>query len=493
MPFMVGLVALAPLHPSRALVRTAAVTYAIVVAALIVESIMAAGNRRVGWIMLLGAHAFWFAIPACVQSVVPDLWFGDWIGMSIREEDLALAAALIGLFLLCGAVTYWLTLTMSKPAAPTGRRPVPRRNTVLLVGLLTLGLLPYLAYAASGAGPGTLILMLVGRADKPWRYETVYAGASTNTVFWIAQASLVAAGSMGLLGALFARGRKRRSINALGAFIAIAIVFLDQGTRSLTAMLVMPPGLVWMFLSPSRVVRKVCWAGPLLALLLLALTQLQFYLRTDHDRAQLRDKSIAEVLAPRQHSDFFTETALAASIVPAERDYIRESPEWIILTNIIPRSWWEGKPVPQTFRVYSFYRWGRDVFVTGGNALPSVVGQYYMSWAGRGSSGRGCCSALRSAGSSESPSVATASPICCWCRSRGWFFCSSPSGTSRRDSTTPRFCCRSSGSSPGARPGTLRFAAATGCRGSGAMQSPGRCNPCLVGLVWGADRRCASS
>jgi len=379
-PFMVGLVALAPLHPSRALVRTAAVTYAIVVAALIVESIMAAGNRRVGWIMLLGAHAFWFAIPACVQSVVPDLWFGDWIGMSIREEDLALAAALIGLFLLCGAVTYWLTLTMSKPAAPTGRRPVPRRNTVLLVGLLTLGLLPYLAYAASGAGPGTLILMLVGRADKPWRYETVYAGASTNTVFWIAQASLVAAGSMGLLGALFARGRKRRSINALGAFIAIAIVFLDQGTRSLTAMLVMPPGLVWMFLSPSRVVRKVCWAGPLLALLLLALTQLQFYLRTDHDRAQLRDKSIAEVLAPRQHSDFFTETALAASIVPAERDYIRESPEWIILTNIIPRSWWEGKPVPQTFRVYSFYRWGRDVFVTGGNALPSVVGQYYMSW-----------------------------------------------------------------------------------------------------------------
>src|SRR5436309_3192818 len=269
---------------------------------------------------------------------------------------------------------------MSKPAAPTGRRPVPRRSTVLLVGLLTLGLLPYLAYAASGAGPGTLILMLVGRADKPWRYETVYAGASTNTVFWIAQASLVAAGSMGLLGALFARGRKRRSINALGAFLAIAIVFLDQGTRSLTAMLVMPAGLVWMFVSPSRVVRKAVWAGPLVGFVLLAATQLQFYLRTAHARTQLREKSIAEVLAPRQHNDFFTETALAASIVPEERDYIEESPEWIILTNIVPRSLWEGKPVPQTFWVYSFYRWGRDVFVTGGNAIPSVVGQYYMNW-----------------------------------------------------------------------------------------------------------------
>ncbi|TMA31008.1 MAG: hypothetical protein E6J79_20710 [Deltaproteobacteria bacterium] len=164
------------------------------------------------------------------------------------------------------------------------------------------------------------------------------------------------------------------------AFVAIAVVFLDQGTRSLTAMLVMPPGLVWMFVSPSRVVRKALWAGPLLAFLLLVVTQLQFYLRSDHDRAQLRDKSIAEVLAPRQHSDFFTETAIAASIVPEERDYTGESPEWIILTNIVPRSWWEGKPVPQTIWVYSFYRWGRDVFVTGGNALPSVVGQYYMGW-----------------------------------------------------------------------------------------------------------------
>ncbi|TMA51719.1 MAG: oligosaccharide repeat unit polymerase [Deltaproteobacteria bacterium] len=380
MPFMVALVALAPLHPSRALIRTAAVTYAIVVAVLIAEAITAAGNRRVGWIMLLGAHAFWFAIPACVQSVVPDLWFGDWIGMSIHEEHLALAAALIGLFLLCGAATYWLMVMMSKPASPTRRRTVPARNTVLLVALLILGLLPYFVYAASSGGAGKLTLMLVGRADKPWRYETFYAGASTNTVFWISQASLVASGSLGLLGALFARGRKRRSINALVAFVAIAVVFLDQGTRSLTAMLVMPPGLVWMFVSPSRVVRKALWAGPLLAFLLLVVTQLQFYLRSDHDRAQLRDKSIAEVLAPRQHSDFFTETAIAASIVPEERDYTGESPEWIILTNIVPRSWWEGKPVPQTIWVYSFYRWGRDVFVTGGNALPSVVGQYYMGW-----------------------------------------------------------------------------------------------------------------
>jgi len=377
---MVGLAGLTPLHPSRAVIRTAAVTYAIVVAALLVESIMAAGNRRVGWIMLLTAHAFWFAMPACVQSLVPDLWFGDWIGMNIDEKYLALAAALIGLFLLCGAAAYWLTSMMGKLPTPTRRSPVPRRNDVLLIALLLFGLFPYLEYAASGGGAGMLTLMLMGRADKPWRYETFYAGASTNTVFWISQASLVAAGSLGILGALFARGRMRRSLNALVAVLAIAIVFLDQGTRSLTAMLVMPAGLVWMFVSPSRVVRKAVWAGPLLGFVLLAATQLQFYLRTDHDRAQLREKSIAEVLAPRQHNDFFTETALAASIVPEERDYIEESPEWIILTNIVPRSLWEGKPVPQTFWVYSFYRWGRDVFVTGGNAIPSVVGQYYMNW-----------------------------------------------------------------------------------------------------------------
>jgi len=379
-PFMVALPGLASLHPSRAIIRIAVVAYAIVVCALIIESVLAAGNRRVGWIMLLIAHAFWFAMPAAVQSVVPDLWFGDWIGISIDEQYIAVALVLIGLFLLCSTLAYWLTSMMSRPPVPTRRSPVPRRNEMLLVALLLLGLFPYLAYAASGGGAGILTMMLMGRADKPWRYETFYAAASTNTIFWICQASLVAAGSLGLLGALFSRGRARRAANMLAAFIAIAIIFLDQGTRSLTAMLVMPAGLVWMFVSPSRVVRKALWAGPLLAFALLAATQLQFYLRTDHDRAQLREKSLVEVLAPRQHNDFFTETALAASIVPAERDYIEESPEWIILTNIVPRSMWEGKPVPQTFWVYSFYRWGRDVFVTGGNALPSVVGQYYMNW-----------------------------------------------------------------------------------------------------------------
>ncbi|MDH5647870.1 MAG: hypothetical protein OEZ01_17800, partial [Candidatus Heimdallarchaeota archaeon] len=84
---------------------------------------------------------------------------------------------------------------------------------------------------------------------------------------------------------------------------------------------------------------------------------------------------------PRQQTDFFTETAIAVDI---KNNLIRrnlfESPVSFFVTNLIPRAIWPDKPKSIVMWHYSLYRRGVDIWEKGGNALPSVVGQYYLSF-----------------------------------------------------------------------------------------------------------------
>src|SRR2546428_11058220 len=125
-------------------------------------------------------------------------------------------------------------------------------------------------------------------------------------LFWVSRASLVAAGSMAAVGSFFSPRRIRRFVNGAVAVLSTSIVFLDQGTRSLTALLVLPPALVWMLRSRSRVARKIWLVGPVLGFALLTITQLQMYLRTEYSRSELHAKSFGEILELKQHNDFFT-------------------------------------------------------------------------------------------------------------------------------------------------------------------------------------------
>jgi hypothetical protein len=310
--------------------------------------------------------------------MVPGLWFGDWIGIPVAPDDLMWAGTLIGLFLVVGVSSYWVIASL-RPALP-GPLPLRPATRTLLVVLVCIGLVPYLLHAASASLSSVMEALGQGRGDKPWRHATAYVADPTNTFFWLCQGSLVAGGSLALLASLIPGRPTGRIITAAVAAVCAAIIFVDQGTRSLSASLLIPPVVTWMFHSSHRSPRRLVLLGSAAALSIAALSQLQLYLRTDHARSKLSTQSFAETLKLRQHNDFFTETAVAVSIVPRQRPYLRESPEWIFLTNPIPRFLWPGKPMPETFWVYSLYRWGRDVFTTGGNALPSVVGQYHMNW-----------------------------------------------------------------------------------------------------------------
>jgi hypothetical protein len=78
--------------------------------------------------------------------------------------------------------------------------------------------------------------------------------------------------------------------------------------------------------------------------------------------------------------DFFQETVTAVELVPAHHDYFRESAMLQFLISPIPRFVWPGKPSSEIVWFYTMQRWNVDIYSTGGNVLPGVVGQFYMSW-----------------------------------------------------------------------------------------------------------------
>ena len=78
-------------------------------------------------------------------------------------------------------------------------------------------------------------------------------------------------------------------------------------------------------------------------------------------------------------TDFFSETMFAVNIVVQKHGYIFESNVWLFLVHLVPRAIWVGKPVSEVSEIFIFERWGIDIYTQGGNVLPGVVGQYYMS------------------------------------------------------------------------------------------------------------------
>jgi len=359
-------------------VRIGVLAYAAVVATLLGSAIFRITERRAGWLVFLIANSVWFAEPALVQCLTPDLWFGDWIAIRLADTDLFRAASLISLFFFIGTSSYWL---IAPPDCGSRRHVAPWRgpNRFAAALLLSLAFLPY-AMSAYENGPAYVIsTLLAGRGDKPWYQAALYATDVTNTVYWLCRASLVALGALSLTRLLCSPAGRHRAANAALAVVCMVIIFVEQGTRSLTAMLALPPIFAALLGVGQGLRRRLLWFGPIAVAILLILTQVQLYFRTAQGRAQLQGQSLASTLNLRQQTDFFTETALAASI-PLQRGYLHEVPEWVFIVNVIPRTFWPEKPTPRTYWVYSFYRWGRDVFETGGNALPSVVGQYYMNW-----------------------------------------------------------------------------------------------------------------
>lgn len=357
--------------------------------------------KELGWGFLLVGHAAWFALPAAYQVLAPNVWFGAWVATPIEDQALLTGGQLIALFLLGNGVGYHAVRRIPQgiQKAPRGDVVVRQEHRLLLcVVALAFGVVPYAAFG--GGLQATIEGVLAGRADKAWAAspESGYESSTAQTLFWLTRAFLVAAAT---LSGCYLTGRASMNVaTRIGLSVvfcaATALVYFDQGTRSMLLMAVVPPCVVGMLahsVVPHGFQRKrILATGAIVGAVLVSVTQLQLYYRSERSRQTMDVQRARDILAMKQQSDFFTETAIAveaARVVPEARD-LSEKPLWLFVVNVIPRVLWTEKPRPETIRVYTLHRWGVDIWEKGGNALPSVVGQYYMNWSWCGVAWAGC-------------------------------------------------------------------------------------------------------
>ncbi|HVF90452.1 MAG TPA: O-antigen polymerase [Blastocatellia bacterium] len=340
-------------------------------------------TRRIALLVLLMGQVFWFAWPALRVVTSGTDWFGDGVNYYLKDEEVVLTAFYLTLFGLLSLITYAVTthrLTRRETAGASGKDEATdfssRALTITALGLTALGLLPFIFY---GGSVQNIIQGVMGSRgagmDKSWA-QTAF---ESQPLYVIGRATLVTAGALALLQVLKLRRFKLRLAWGLLFVFSFMITYFDSGTRSWTALILLPPALEYFRESLSK--RKLMrWLllGPAVLLAVFWVAQLQLNFRnTGFSTDALSSENNFQIW----DNDFFSETAVAVSLVPAQMDYLHESTLVLYLTNPIPRAIWEEKPYPRVIEMYSLGRRGYNEYRDrGSSSMPSVVGQFYMSW-----------------------------------------------------------------------------------------------------------------
>jgi oligosaccharide repeat unit polymerase len=216
--------------------------------------------------------------------------------------------------------------------------------------------------------------------DKPWSF-TSNLGNTSSAFVYIAQSAMVAGAC--LLWAITWDKRLKRIPRMLAGSIALltsVIIYFDQGTRSITALVILPVLLLVSIEIWRRSQKQMLIWIAIVAVVAVFVLQFQLFFRSSYTRASTSDLLLADWTTFGGTSDYFAETLFAVQIVPAYHDFFHESVIEQFVVSPIPRFIWPDKPATQVVWFYSLLRWGVDIYQTGGNTFPGIVGQYYMSW-----------------------------------------------------------------------------------------------------------------
>jgi hypothetical protein len=337
-------------------------------------------NRSIGLLAVFVGQLFWFSIPALSVITGPDS-FGDKLNYYLPDHIIVLTTAYLSLFTITLLVAYWLFNVRFGMAVAAQLRNRSSQSYLpdnylfwFVVVLAVVGLLPFIT---SGASPTAIVGGILGSRSggKAWHSSL----ENVNPLYVLGRGCFATAGQLALFYTFRTQSFQKRAIWAFIFLLSFIITYFDSGTRSWTLLIIGPP--VLLLLRNSLLKRKFNrWliAGPLLVFCMLWLVSFQ---------AKFRGSGVnADVLASASDvqlddNDFFSETAVAISLVPDRMDYLRESTLFLFLVNPIPRALWSGKPYPRVVEMYGIGRTGIDEYLTRGNSrMPSVVGQYYMNW-----------------------------------------------------------------------------------------------------------------
>ncbi len=356
---------------------------------------------NIGFLFLLIGQVVWFAGPALIQILSPNLWFGQWTGIPIDNIAIGYASLLISIFFAMNGVGYflinsWYPKMVSHNLVKTENLIQNDWHRLLIMfGMFFLGLLPYIIF---GNGMRSIIMqMLAGRADKTWALSAgnplAYQGSFMMTFYWLSKSALVATSIIaGMYLTISLNTRFLKIVSWCIFLLSTIIVYLDQGTRSYLLIALLPTAGLFIINQVEQentnnwhLNIKVVFSIIITGVIFLIVSQLQLYYRQQLQFKNNNELDLIDLISPRQQSDFFTETAYAVNAKRnANGKNLIESPMFLILVNPIPRALWPAKPKSDVVWFYTLYRWNVDIWEFGGNALPSVVGQYYLiaGWIG---------------------------------------------------------------------------------------------------------------
>ena len=383
LPFLASLIAMALATYGDATIRFL-ISLLFASSVLLAIRFMRRGSQTSSFasVAVIFGFVIWYSYPAVLYLLNPDRWFGYNLPLFIESETVVYSVLSLSFFLLtwvlCYSVLFNRRRTEAPPIAAQSRSSAP--NIIIAIALLgvVLGAAPYFLL---GQDPvETLRLIFESRAvEKPWLF-TENLGNRTSAFVYLAQSFWVAGTCLLLAAAQDKRVRlPLRLVAGAVALISTAIIYFDQGTRSITALILLPALLL--FLAPR--LSKSRWAalaGIAAMLALVLIFQFQLLFRSSYTRAEVSDSLMTDWTTFRGTSDYFAENMLAFEIVPSMHDYFHESVLAQFLVSPIPRFLWADKPATQLVWYYALIRWGIDIYQVGGNVFPGVVGQFYMSW-----------------------------------------------------------------------------------------------------------------
>lgn len=342
-------------------------------------------ERRFALLIFLAGHLLWYAWPL-YRALVGDVqWIGDrTYFLPVTDRDVIVALAFVGAFLILTLVAYLLFTTFfSRTVLDMGflksdeQRRTKLALIIVIIGCFGVGFVA-LAWVAGGIGELIHSAMWSRAKDQAWAHA-VLEGHPLRQVGIVA---MVSASTLALSVALQAKRLIGRGIFFILFIVGFSIVYIDTGTRTWTLMMIAPPVIVWLSKQPIKnlLLSKRAMVATVIAIITLVAMNYQVSQRY-YGFESWRQHHSGESGVTTDDNNLFLETAIAVSAFPKYFEHVQQSTLILFITNPIPRAIWNDKPYPKVIREFAIARDGQDVYFTHGiSRLPSVVGQYYISW-----------------------------------------------------------------------------------------------------------------
>lgn len=337
---------------------------------------------RLGKIIFIAAFFIWYSYPALINIILPNYQIDPEIYRFVDEETVLWSIIYLSLFLFSGVIASLQYLSPGKShieRVNTEVSPSAKAVTLFALSGCLLGLLPYL-FLGSSISEVMDGIFQSRSVEKLW-LQSFNLGDAVSPFTFTASSATVAGALLLWLVTIDSRVPFYwRILVGITAIFFTTIIYFDQGTRSITFLIAIPPVAIkivkaWRYSRAQSLFLFLIFSSIIIVIL-----QFQLFYRSSYTRWNLSKIVFGNLFLLGGTIDFFKETLLAVKLIPSYHDYFRESILLQFITSPIPRFIWPEKPVSELVWFFTQFRWNIDIFSQPGNLLPGIVGQFYMSW-----------------------------------------------------------------------------------------------------------------